>query len=377
MRFISTLILGLVMLLGDVQAQNFGRNKVRYKQLDFEVSESPRFEIHHYLDNPERLREYASWCEHWYDMHQQVMKDTFQQKNPIILYNNHADFQQTTAISSMIGVGTGGVTEGLRNRVVLPFAMSNQQSYHVLGHELVHAFQYHKLINHPDTSISLKSIQNFPLWMVEGMAEHLSTGRMDAHTAMWMRDAVHNEDLPTLKQLSGGEYFPYRYGQAFWAFVTGLYGDTIVEPLFVNTAKYGLDVALDSVLNMSRENLSAAWHSALHTWYDPLLTDREEAVYGQAILDDENAGENEHQPHPQFGTVNTSSSSRKRIFSPSTCFSPMSKRVNSSAKFPAPSGTNTWTTWTSSKAPVPGRPEEGCLPLSLSKKDETSWSSKT
>jgi hypothetical protein len=32
-------------------------------------------------------------------------------------------FQQTNAISGEIGVGTGGVTEALRNRVVFPFAM--------------------------------------------------------------------------------------------------------------------------------------------------------------------------------------------------------------------------------------------------------------
>ena len=28
-----------------------------------------------------------------------------------------------------------------------------------------------------------------PLWLIEGMAEYLSVGPQDTHTAMWMRDA--------------------------------------------------------------------------------------------------------------------------------------------------------------------------------------------
>ncbi len=47
-----------------------------------------------------------------------------------------------TSIGGMIGEGTGGVTEGLKRRVVLPLAGTLAETDHVLGHELVHAFQY-------------------------------------------------------------------------------------------------------------------------------------------------------------------------------------------------------------------------------------------
>src|SRR5690606_35086326 len=126
-----------------------------------------------------------------------------------LFYNNHADFQQTTAIHGMIGTGTGGVTEGLRNRVVMPFTFTNQQTHHVLGHELVHAFQYNMII-HGD-STSLQNMGNFPLWMVEGLAEFMSIGRYDAHTAMWMRDAVLHDDMPDHKTIHNPDYFHYRW----------------------------------------------------------------------------------------------------------------------------------------------------------------------
>jgi hypothetical protein len=51
-------------------------------------------------------------------MHQAVLRDTFRDKNPLVIYNDHSGFQQTNTIQGDISVGTGGVTEGLRNRVV-------------------------------------------------------------------------------------------------------------------------------------------------------------------------------------------------------------------------------------------------------------------
>lgn len=273
-----------------LQAQYFGRNKANYEDFEFDVYRSPNFEIYHYLDNPERLKEYTLEAEQWYNMHQRVLRDTIKQRNPIVLYNNHADFQQTNTISGNIGVGTGGVTEALKNRVVLPLAMSHQQSHHVLGHELVHAFQYNMILGGDSTS--LRNLGNLPLWMVEGLAEYMSIGSVDAHTAMWMRDAVLRDDVPTLKDLQNPEYFPYRYGQVFWAFLTGLKGDNVIAPFFMATAKYGLEAACMQELSMSQKNLSDLWVQAVKAHFGKFIGDaKEDRQVGKQLLSKENAGE--------------------------------------------------------------------------------------
>ncbi|MCB0563251.1 MAG: PD40 domain-containing protein [Phaeodactylibacter sp.] len=283
-------LLVLLLAVTGVQAQYFGRNKANYEKFDFKVYQSPHFEIYHYLNNPERLKEYTEEAERWYEMHQRVLDDTIKMRNPIVLYNNHADFQQTNAISGAIGVGTGGVTEALKNRVVLPLAMSNQQSHHVLGHELVHAFQYDLILNGDSTSLS--NLSNLPLWMVEGLAEYMSIGSVDAHTAMWMRDAVLRDDVPTLKDLQNpNKYFPYRYGQVFWAFLTGLKGDDIIEPFFLATAKYGLETACMQQLSMSEKNLSELWVQAMKAHFGQFINAKEDRLVGKQLLSKENAGE--------------------------------------------------------------------------------------
>ena len=55
---------------------------------------------------------------------------------------SRAHFRQTNAIEGLIGEGTGGVTEALKRRIVLPMSGSLADTDHVLGHELVHAFQF-------------------------------------------------------------------------------------------------------------------------------------------------------------------------------------------------------------------------------------------
>ena len=80
-----------------LQAQYFGRNKPRYQDQDFKVSETEHFRIYEYLNNPDKRNELAAAAELWYDMHQAVLRDTFTEKNPLLIYSNHAGFQQTNA----------------------------------------------------------------------------------------------------------------------------------------------------------------------------------------------------------------------------------------------------------------------------------------
>ncbi len=274
-----------------VWAQYFGQNKMRYKKLDFNVKQTPHFDMYSYLKNDSMVTWLAKEAEVWYGMHQQVFQDTFLRKNPLIIYNNHPEFQQTTAIQGEISVGTGGVTEAFKQRVVLPVMQINQQTRHVLGHEMVHAFQYRLLIEGKDTT-RLESVSNIPLWMVEGMAEYLSIGKKDAFTAMWMRDAYSRNDIPSLKQLTeeSYKYFPYRYGQAFFAYVGATYGDTVIMPLFLETAKYGYETAMKRVFGYDAKTMGTLWRSSMETTFRSLNKDTVSSPVGKALITQNNGG---------------------------------------------------------------------------------------
>ena len=98
-----------------------------------------------------------------------------------------------------------------------------EETDHVLGHELVHVFQYSAATGPGGRGI--QSTAALPLWLIEGMAEYMSLGRADPQTAMWMRSAVLRDEVPKYKELTDPRIFPYRYGQALCAYIGGRWGD--------------------------------------------------------------------------------------------------------------------------------------------------------
>src|SRR5690606_10464746 len=190
----------------------------------------------------------------------------------LIFYADHPDFQQTNVISDMLGEGTGGVTESLQERVIMPHTGVYAATDQVLGHELVHVFQYGIAAA---TERGFASLGQGPRGMMEGMAEDLSVGQADAHTAMWLRDAMRRDDIPTLRQLSTDpRYFPYRFGQAFWAYVGGQYGDQTIPRIYRFALEGGPEYALRRVLGRSSDTLSMEWHAQIRSDYEPLMVGR-------------------------------------------------------------------------------------------------------
>jgi len=289
----SALLLALttLALLGvpDAQAQYFGKNKVQYDTFDFRTLETEHFVFYFYPEEERAVRDAARMAERWYDRHTEVFLHRFDEKKPIIFYANDADFQQTNVTDSPLGPGTGGFTEPLRERVVMPLTPSYGETSHVLGHELVHSFQFDLGLNQDSLGIRL---QNLPTWLVEGMAEYLSVGRQDTHTAMWMRDAVRRDDMPSFKKLANPrEYFPYRYGQAYLAYIGGKYGDQSVTDLFKRGGQVGLDSAYVELFSISPDSLTEEWAQATRDAYLPLMEGRTPPdSAGQKVLAPETNG---------------------------------------------------------------------------------------
>ena len=245
-------------------AQYFGRNKVRYDDFDFQILETEHFDLYYYAGTEQAARDVGRMAERWYDRLSTILNHQFAERKSIILYADDADFRQTNIAN--IGQGTQGVTEGLRQRVVLPMAATYAETDHVLGHELVHQFQY----DIAQTTERFAQFVRLPLFLIEGMAEYYSVGRQDALTAMWMRDAVLRDDFPTLTDLQRtGRYNEYQYGQPFWAFLSGTYGDEAGVRFFRTALEMPLDSALVTVTGLAPDTFSERWSSALRAQLVP------------------------------------------------------------------------------------------------------------
>jgi Tol biopolymer transport system component len=156
----------------------------------------------------------------------------------------------------------------------------------------VHAFQYD--IAQEMAAMGRQGLSGLPLWLIEGMAEYLSVGREDPHTAMWLRDAALRGDLPTFQQLTTDpRFFPYRYGQALWAYIGGRWGDRAVTDLYKSSLRYGWGASVRRVLRVTDAQLNDDWMRSIRAAYLPLMQGKErpEEVATKILAEDIDAGD--------------------------------------------------------------------------------------
>src|SRR5947199_8736 len=257
------------------RAQYFGRNSVQWERQKFEVLKTRHFDIYYYAEGRLAAEQAGRMAERWYTRLSRILGHEMKERQPVILYASRPQFQQTNPLGGPPGEGTGGVTEAFKRRIVLPVGGSLAETDHVLGHELVHAFQYSMTGQGRISDTNYPSALRMPLWFIEGMAEYLSIGPSDPLTAMWIRDAARKEKgLPTIRQLESPRYFPYRYGQALWAYLAGRYGDRIFGQMLraIGPRTNDVETVLKTVLHADAATLTKDWHAAIKDACVPVIT---------------------------------------------------------------------------------------------------------
>jgi Tol biopolymer transport system component len=275
----------LTTLAAPAQAQYFGRNKVQYEAFNFQVLKTEHFDLYFYEHERAAAQQAARSAERWYARLSRVLNHQLSSRQALIVYASASAFQQTNAIFGDLGEGTGGVTEALKRRIILPIGGTLRDMDHVIGHELVHAFQY-DMTGRPGggAQAGLPGATALPLWFIEGMAEYLSIGPVDPNTAMWVRDATRHR-FPTYRQLSDPRFFPYRFGQAFLAYIGGRFGDeTIGALLRVAGQRRNVDEAIGTVLHVPPDSLALQWQEATKTTFEPVAAVTHSAAdYGEPL----------------------------------------------------------------------------------------------
>jgi len=270
MRHLSVLVAALLVWgAGSAEAQYFGQNKVKYRTFQWQIIQTEHFEIYFYDRERPAALDAARMAERGYARLSRILKHQFKVRKPIILYASQADFSQTNTTGEDLGEGTGGFTEPIKHRMVMPFTGAYADFEHVLQHEMVHEFQF-DVFSHGQIGGGLQTLSAVapPLWYMEGMAEYLSLGPVDPLTTMWLRDAALEGGLPTIEQLTfDPRIFPYRFGHAIWAYVGEKWGDEIIGEILQQTVSNGVEGAFRRALGRSLPELSDEWRDAIQTLF--------------------------------------------------------------------------------------------------------------
>jgi Tol biopolymer transport system component len=251
------------------EAQYFGRNKVEYENFDFRILATEHFDIYYYSQEEPAARIAARLAERWYARLSTVLNHTFDRRQPLVLYGSQAEFAQTNVVSGLLSDSIGGVTEGAKRRIVMPFAPTLAETDHVIGHELVHAFQF-------DISRTHGRDTGQPLWFIEGMAEYLSKGPLTGASTLWARDAVLSGRLPEKMNAAARDLSPYLFGHAFWSYIGERFGDQSVEKALKPGRKQRrLKDRFRHATGAELDEVYREWRAAMHEQYGDARDGRE------------------------------------------------------------------------------------------------------
>lgn len=271
----------------------FGQNQVQFDSFRWQVLETEHFLVHYYPEEREAVMDAARMAERSYARLSRLLNHQFREKKPLILYRSRGDFGQNN-VTGDLGEGTGGVTEALRHRILLPFTGDYKSFEHVLAHELTHAFQY-DVFARGRAGNGLQTLQQVqpPLWFMEGMAEYLSLGPNHILTQSWVRDAALNGNLPTIQQMTlyPDRFFPYRYGEALWEYIGGRWGDEVIAEILNSTPNVGIERAFKRELGLSLDELSDEWREAMQVKHLPQIATLDRArKFSEPMLNQRRSG---------------------------------------------------------------------------------------
>ena len=165
------------------EGQYFGRNQVKYDSFKFEVLQT---EHRHPLLPAGCVprRPPPGWRSGGTTGLSTVLRHELNGRQPV-LYATAPEFQQTNVVSG-ISEGTGGVTEALRRRIVLPIGgtFATTSTTCSATSWCTPSSTTSREAAAPTPTARCRGHRP-PLWFIEGMAEYLSLGS-NAPTAMWM-----------------------------------------------------------------------------------------------------------------------------------------------------------------------------------------------
>lgn len=255
-----------------LSGEGFGKNKIQYRDFDWQIYRSPHFNVYYYEAEEAQLQKVVSFAESGYDQLSREFNFQIKDPVPLIFYSTHSAFEQNNIILNFIPEGVGAFASPVRFRMVLPVDLPDPELMQLILHELTHIFQYHMLFQ---GSLAKAVATAPPTWFMEGMASYMAKDETE-RDKMFLRDAVVNDRIPPVTQVNFGGFFAYRFGHAVFDFIEERWGrDGFLDFIYEirNTIGSRVDRAVERAFKMKPEDFDAEFRRWLRRKYLPQLVE--------------------------------------------------------------------------------------------------------
>jgi hypothetical protein len=259
----------------------FFKNNIRYDRFDWHIYRTDHFEIYYYPEVEPHLERVASYAESAYQHISSQLKHDLAGRVPLVIFKTASEFQQQHIHPGELPEGVLAFAEPEANRMVLPIDLPSDQLYRLITHELTHIFEF---------DIIPRGIVGgqLPLWMDEGLADHLA-GVWNPHDLMTVRDAALTDNIPRMSEMYSSPMSgraPYNLGHATWEFIEERWGAEGLRQFIFSLRKSAIgggSSAYEEALKISPDDFDDQFDRYLKERFKPFRDKEIPADYGRNL----------------------------------------------------------------------------------------------
>ncbi len=257
------------------EAWGFGQSRIRDVNINWRVYQTDHFDIYYDKNTEFLLERSIQIAEEGYEHISSVLDFDIPGRTPLMIYGSRRAFEQTNISNEPPSEGTGGFSEILRHRVVVPYEGSQTMFDHVLVHEITHVFTFQMFFSSPG-ALFYNQVAYPAMWLMEGLPEYVA-GVWEPEGEMVLRDGVINDQLAPLQEL---QYFYdpyhtflyYQEGHSAIEYLAETYGEEAIRNLLRNLKRdpeKDMNKALKKTIEKSLIDFNDDWMMWLKRKYFP------------------------------------------------------------------------------------------------------------
>ncbi len=260
----------------------YGKNRIRYNDFRWNIYKTDHFEIYYYPEIEAQLERITSYAESAYQQVSSDLKHDLAFLVPLVLYKTQSEFQQQNIEPGELPEGVLAFAEPYRDRMVLPIDEPSDALYRLITHELTHIFEF---------DIIPRSLlhRGLPLWVDEGLADHL-TGYWQPFDLMSVRDAAIADIVPSMSDFQGVQFvdgrLPYNLGHAAFEFIESRWGKEGLRQFLFALRKAvigGGESAYEEAFRLKPEEFDEQFEKYLKDRFKPFRDKERPADYGRDL----------------------------------------------------------------------------------------------
>ncbi|HEX6915422.1 MAG TPA: hypothetical protein VF145_09280, partial [Chitinophagaceae bacterium] len=214
-------VLVSVASVAQVNAVEFGKNRVQHKKFTWRFYETPNFYTYFNIGGNDLAKFVAQVAEEELQQIEESVEYALQRKANIIIYNDYNDYK-----SSNIGLGidwqsSGGLTKLVNNKIVIYFNGNHNDLRRSVREGIVKTLVDNQLFGDDIGEFaSNQALLDLPQWMIDGYISYIAEN-WNAQKDDQLKDAMMSGEYKNFYQFAFKQ--PALAGHAFWYFLADRY----------------------------------------------------------------------------------------------------------------------------------------------------------